>query len=68
MRVLIRWQRCQLHLIRPEMKSGKLNELELEFRKQYQVEITNTFEALGNLNEDEDVNRIWGNIKHNIQT
>jgi len=23
---------------------------------------------LGNLNEDEYVNRIWGNIKHNIQT
>ena len=26
------------------------------------------FAALENLNEDEDVNRIWGNIKHNIQT
>jgi len=33
-----------------------------------QVEITNRFAALENLNEDEDVNRIWGNIKHNIQT
>ena len=29
--------------------------------------ITNRFAALENLNEDEDVNRIWGNIKHNIQ-
>jgi len=45
---------------------SKLNELEV--RKQYQVEITNWFAALENLNEDEDVNRIWGNIKHNIQT
>jgi len=44
---------------------SKLNELEV--RKQYQVEITNTFSALETLNEDEDVNRIWGNIKHNIQ-
>ena len=40
---------------------------ELEVRKHYQVEITNRFAALENLNEDEDVNRIWGNIKHNIQ-
>jgi len=43
----------------------KLNELEV--RKQYQIEITNRFAALENLNEDEDVNTIWGNIKHNIQ-
>ena len=33
----------------------KLNELEV--RKQYQIEITNSFAALENLNEDEDVNR-----------
>jgi len=32
------------------------------------VEITYRFVALGNLNEDEDVNSIWGNIKQNIQT
>jgi len=43
---------------------SKLNELKV--RKQYQIEITNRFAALENLNEDEDVNRIWGNIKHNI--
>jgi len=47
------------------MNLSKLNELKV--RKQYQVEITNRFAALENLNEDEDVNRIWGNIKHNIQ-
>ena len=44
----------------------KLNELEV--RKQYQVEIKNRFAALETLNDDEDVNRIWENIKENIQT
>ena len=52
-------------LDRHRFNLSKLNELEV--RKQYQVEITNRFAALENLNEDEDVNRIWGNIKHNIQ-
>ena len=33
----------------------KLNELEV--RKQYQIEITNRFAALENVNDDEDVNR-----------
>jgi len=53
-------------LDRHRFNLSKLNELEV--RKQYQVEITNRFAALETLNEDEDVNRIWGNIKHNIQT
>jgi hypothetical protein len=30
---------------------------ELEFRKQYQIEITNRFAALENLSDGEDVNR-----------
>jgi len=34
----------------------KLNEPEV--REQYQIEITNKFAALENLNDDEDVNRI----------
>ena len=42
----------------------KLNELEV--RKQYQIEITNSFAALENLNND--VNRTWENIKENIKT
>ena len=33
---------------------------DLEVRKQYQIDITNMFPALENLNEDEDVNRTWG--------
>jgi len=44
----------------------KLNELEI--REKYQIEITNRFAALGNLKDDEDVDRTWENIKENIQT
>jgi len=44
----------------------KLNEPEV--REEYQIEITNMFAALENLNDDEDVNRTWENIKENIQT
>ena len=36
--------------------------------KQYQIEITNRFAALKNLNGDEDVDKTWENIKENIQT
>jgi len=36
----------------------KLNEL--EFRKQYQIEITNRFAALENLSDDENTNRGLG--------
>jgi len=44
----------------------KLNEPEV--REQYQIEIKNRFAALENLDDDEDVNRNWENIKENIQT
>ena len=44
----------------------KLNELEV--KKKYQIEITNRFAALENLNVDEDVNRDWENNKGNIKT
>ena len=44
----------------------KLNELKV--RKQYQIDITNTFAALENLSNDEDINRVWENIKENIKT
>ena len=36
---------------------------ELEVRKQYQIEITNRFAALGNLIDDKEINRAWENIK-----
>jgi len=44
----------------------KLNEREV--RKQYEIEITNKFAALENLNDNEDINRAWENIKENIKT
>ena len=44
----------------------KLNEPEV--REQYQIEITNRFAALKNLNDNKDMNRTWENIKQNIQT
>jgi len=44
----------------------KLNEPEV--RERYQIELTNRFVALENVNDDEDVNRTWENNKENIQT
>jgi len=44
----------------------KLNELEV--KEEYQIEITNKFAALENLNADEDINRASENIKENIKT
>jgi len=32
------------------------------------IEITNRFAALENVNDEEDVNRIWEYIKENIKT
>ena len=42
----------------------KLNEPEV--RKNYQIEITNMFAALENVNDEEDVNRTWEHIKENV--
>ena len=41
---------------------------DLEVKKQYQIEITNRFSALGNITDDGDINREWNNIKENIKT
>jgi len=41
---------------------------ELEVKEKYQIEITNRFAALENLNVDKDVNRVWKNIKENLKT
>ena len=53
-------------LDRQRFNLSKLNDLEV--RKQYQIDITNRFAALENMNEDEDINRTWENIKENIKT
>jgi hypothetical protein len=42
--------------------------IELEVRKQYQIEITNRFAALENVSDDEDINRAWESINENIKT
>ena len=34
----------------------------------YQTEITNSFVALENLSDNEDIKRAWENIKENIKT
>jgi hypothetical protein len=44
----------------------KLNEL--EFRKEYQIKISNRLAALENLSDSEDINLVWKNIKENIKT
>jgi len=44
----------------------KLNKLEV--KEKYQIEITNRFAALENLEVDKDVNRTWKIIKENIKT
>ena len=41
---------------------------EPEVKEKYQIEIKNRFAALENSNVDEDVNRVWENIKENIKT
>jgi len=44
----------------------KLNELEAT--KKYQIKISNRFAALENLNDNDDINRAWENIKENMKT
>jgi hypothetical protein len=46
--------------------SRKLSELEV--RKQYQIEVSHRCAALENLNDSEDINRVWEDIKENIKT
>jgi len=40
----------------------------LEVRKLYQVKISKRFAALETLNDSEDINRAWDNIKEDIKT
>jgi flagellin-specific chaperone FliS len=41
---------------------------DLEFKKQYQIEISNRIVALENLRDNENIFRAWENIKENIKT
>ena len=51
---------------RQRLNLRKLNEPEV--REHNQIEITNRFAALENVNDEEDLNRTWEHIKENIQT
>jgi hypothetical protein len=44
----------------------KLNEV--EFRKEYQINISKSSAALDILSDGEEINRFWGNLKENIKT
>jgi hypothetical protein len=44
----------------------KLNEL--EFRKEYLINISKRFAAFENLHDSEDINMAWENIKGNTKT
>ena len=46
--------------------SKELNEL--EFRKQYQIQISKSSAGLDNLSNGEEINRFWRNLKENIKT
>jgi hypothetical protein len=40
----------------------------LEVWKQYQIKVSNEYEALENLNDGQDTKRAWENNKENIKT
>jgi hypothetical protein len=40
---------------------------ELDVRQQYQIKVSNTFAALQNSSDTQDINRAWENIKKNIK-
>jgi hypothetical protein len=40
---------------------------EMEVRKQFQIELSNRFAALENLNDSDDINRAWENIRENTK-
>ena len=41
---------------------------DMEDRKRYQIKMSNRFAALGNLSDNDDINRAWENIKEKIKT
>jgi hypothetical protein len=41
---------------------------EVDGKEQYRVKLSNRFTALGNLDDDVDINRAWETIRENIVT
>ena len=64
-RLAVRKQAAQ-NLEGERFNLGKLKDLQV--KEKYQIEITNSSAALENLNVEEDVNRVWENIKENLKT
>jgi hypothetical protein len=51
-----------------DMETFNLKKLnEVEGKEHYQVEISNRFTALENLDDDVDINRAWETIRENIK-
>ena len=44
------------------------NRRKREVREEYQIKISNGFEVLEKLNDSDDINRAWKNIKENTKT
>ena len=59
-RLAVRKQAAQ-EVVGERFNLRKLDELEV--RKRYQIDITNRFAALGNVENDGDINRAWGTSK-----
>jgi hypothetical protein len=57
------WQGNKQHK-KSDVERFNLKKLsEMEVRKQFQIELSNRFSALENLNDSKDINRAWENIK-----
>jgi hypothetical protein len=41
--------------------------IKFKVKEQYQINISNRFAALENLNDSKDINRAWENIKENVK-
>jgi hypothetical protein len=44
------------------------NLMKLKVRKQYKIKNSNRFAALENLNDRQDINKLWENNKENVKT
>ena len=40
---------------------------DMEVRKRYQIKMSNRFAALGNLSDNDDINKAWENLQENIK-
>ena len=63
------WQTSKQAAQKFDVERVNLRKLsELEVRKHYQINISNKFAPLENLNDSEGISRAWYNIKENTKT